>query len=304
LRDAAASETIGAMRRVPVRAVVAVLVFCLLAPAAHADGFDTLQRLAKRHLRPAPLVPTAAPRPVSDLGVSLTTSPGRGKRGYGLRLVHYTSTGPDAIIVVERGTFASVPSAVRAYRRDGYRLRRTRVRGRRAFLLTRKLDGGRSSIIFWREDKSVYSIGTGTPKKVSLRGLRATARGLDHLGANYLGSYFAPGSNNTSFDATLVTTQRFVSGIVEWGTDNCTFHGAPSAAHGGSATFIMLPLRSGTFSIPLNGPLVSPAGWNGSISGRASGPAVDLTIQGSGTFDDEACDTGRMSVSAERRDPV
>ena len=36
----------------------------LLAPAAHADGLDTLQRLAKRHLRPAPLVPTAAPRPL------------------------------------------------------------------------------------------------------------------------------------------------------------------------------------------------------------------------------------------------
>ncbi len=245
-----------------------------------------------------------APRPLSDLGVSLTTSPGRGKRGYWLRLVHYTSSGPDAVIVVERGAFASVPRAVRAYRRDGYRLRRTRVRGRRAVLLTRKLDGGRSSILFWREDKSVYSIGTGTPKKVSLRGLRAMASGLDHLGANYLGSYFAEGSNNTSFDATLVTTQRFVSGIVEWGTDNCTFHGAPSAAHGGSATFIMLPLRSGAFSLPLNGPFVSPAGWNGTISAMASPAAINLAIQGSGTFDEEACDTGRMSVSAERRDPI
>ncbi len=292
------------MRRLPVRAVFAVLVFCLLAPVAHADGFDALQRLAQRHLRPAPLVPTAAPRPLSNLGVSLTTSPVPGKRGYGLRLVHYTSTGPDAIIVVERGTFGSVPKAVRAYRRDGYRLRRTRVRGRRAFLLTRKLDGRRTSVIFWREDKSVYSIGTGTPKKVSLRGLQATAKGLDHLGSNYLGSYWAPGTNNTSFDATLVTTQHFVSGIVEWGTDNCTFNGFPSAAHGGSATLIMLPLRSGAFSIPLNGPLASPAGWNGSISGRASEPAVDLAIQGSGTFDDVACDTGPMSVSARRRDPI
>jgi hypothetical protein len=303
LRDASASETIGAMRRVPVRAVVAVLAFCLLAPAAHADGFDTLQRLAKRHLRPAPLVPTAAPRPLSDLGAGLAPSPGRGKRGYGLRLVHYTSSGPDAVIAIERGAHSSVRAAVREYRRDGYRVRRTRLRGRRGFVLTHKA-GVRDSIIVWREDKSVYSIATGTPRKVSVRSLRATARGLDHLGVNYSGSYFAEGSNNTSFDATLVTTQHFVSGIVEWGTDNCTFHGAPSAAHGGSATFIMLPLRSSTFAIPLNGPLVSPAGWNGSISGRASAPAVDLVIQGSGTLDDEACDTGPMSVSAERRDPV
>ena len=66
----------------------------------------------------------------------------------------------------------------------------------------------------------------------------------------------------------------------------------------------MLPLRSGAFSIPLNGPLVSPAGWNGTISGTASPAAINLTIQGSGTFDEEACDTGRMSVSAERRDPI
>jgi hypothetical protein len=139
---------------------------------------------------------------------------------------------------------------------------------------------------------------------VSVRGLRATASGLEHLGANYLGSYFAEGSNNTSFGATLVTTQRFVSGIVEWGTDNCTFNGAPSAAHGGTATFMMLPLRSGAFSIPLNGPLVSPAGWNGTISGTASPTAINLAIQGNGTFDDEACDTGPMSVSAERRDPI
>lgn len=289
------------MRRVP---VLAVLAFCLLAPAAHADGFDTLQRLAKRHLRPAPLVPTAAPRPLSNLEVALTTSPVRGKRGYGLRLAHYTDSGPDAIIVLERGPFSSVRAAVRDYRRSGYRVKRTRLRGRRASLLTRKLDGGRSSVIVWREDRSVYSIGTGTPKKVSLRGLRATAKGLEHLGANYLGSYWAPGSNNTSFDAVLVTTQHFVTGIVEWGTDNCTFNGFPAAAHGGSATFIMLPLRSGAFSIPLDGPLVSPAGWNGTISGTAASPAVDLTIQGSGTFDDTACDTGLMSVSAERRDPI
>jgi hypothetical protein len=301
LRDAAASETIGPMRRVP---VLTVLVFCLLAPAAHADGLDTLQRLAKRHLSPAPLVPTAAPRPLSNLEVALTTSPVRGKRGYGLRLEHYTDSGPDAIIVLERGSFSSVRAAVRDYhRRGGYRVKRTRLRGRRAFVLTRKLDGGRSTVVVWREDKSVYSIGSGTPKKVSLRGLRATAKGLDQLGANYIGTYVVP-STNTSFDAVLVTTQHFVTGIVDWGTDNCTFNGFPAAAHGGEARFTMLPLRSGAFSIPLHGPAVSPAGWNGTISGAASASAVNLTIQGSGTFDDTACDTGAMSVSAPRRDPI
>jgi hypothetical protein len=303
LRDASASETIGAMPRLLVRAAVVLSAFCLLAPAAHADGFETLQDLASRHIRPAPLVPTAAPRPLANLRVSLTPSSGRGKRGYGLRLVHYTPSGPDAIIALERGAYSSVRRALRDYRGGSYRVRRARLRGRRAFEITRKT-GVREKLIFWREDKSVYSIGTGTPKKVSLRGLRTTARALRHLGANYLGTYFAPGTNNTSFDATLVTAEGFVSGIVDWGTDDCTFNGFPSAAHGGSAFFMMLPLRSGTFSIPLNGPLASPAGWNGTISGTAAPAAIDLVIEGSGTFDGVACNTGRMSVFSERRDPI
>jgi hypothetical protein len=298
-----ACGTIASMPRLPVRAAVALLAFCLLAPAAHADGLGTLQDLARRHLRPAPLVPTAAPRPLSDLGVSLDMSFGRGKHGYGLRLAHYSSGGPDAIIALERGAYPSVRAAVRDYRRGHDRVRRTRVRGRRAFVLTSKA-GVRESLIFWREDKSVYSIATGTPEKVSVRGLRAVARGLDHLGANYVGSYFAEGSNNTSLDAMLVTTQRFVSGTVEWGTDNCTFNGAPGAAHGATANFMMLPLRANAFSLPLNGPLVTRPGWNGTISGTASPQAIDVALEGNGTFDDETtCDTGPMSVSAERHDP-
>ena len=282
------------MRRVP----FVVLAFFLLAPAAHADGLATLQDLAKRHLRPAPLVPTSAPRPLSDLRATLSTGVGRGKRGYGLRLVHYTDDGPDAIIALERGAYRSTRSALRDHRRNGYRVRRTRLRGRRAFLLTRKLGRVRTSVLLWREDGSVYSMASGTPRKVSVRGMRATAGGLDHLGANYLGDYFAEGSNNTSLGATLVTTQHFISGVIEWGTDNCTFNGFPAAAHGGSATFLMLPLRNRAFSMPLT------AGWNGSLSGTVSAPAVSVALQGSGTFDEEACDTGAMSVSADRRDPL
>jgi hypothetical protein len=43
-------------------------------------------------------------------------------------------------------------------------------------VLTSKV-GVRESIIFWREDGSVYSIVTGTPKKVSVGGLRGLAAG-------------------------------------------------------------------------------------------------------------------------------
>jgi hypothetical protein len=121
LRDASASETIASMPRLPVRAAVALLAFCLLAPAAHADGLETLHALAKRHLRPARLVPTAAPRPLSELGVSLSMSSGRGRRGYGLRLAHYT---PAINLAIQgNGTFDDEacdtgPMSVSAERRD------------------------------------------------------------------------------------------------------------------------------------------------------------------------------------------
>jgi hypothetical protein len=283
-------------------AALAILALLALAPAAHADGFDTLQGLAKRHLRPAPLVPTSAPSLFSDLGRSVSAGPGIGKGGYGLRLVHYTPGGPpDAVIALSRGEFASMPAALRSFGRNGYTKRTTRVRGRRAYLLSRK---GRESLIAWSEDGRVYTIATGTPRKVSVSALRSTATGLEHLGANYLGDFFQPGSDNTSFGGVLVTTEHFVSGIVEWGTDNCVFNGFPAAAYGGTATFTMLPLRSGAFSIPLNGPLVKPPGWNGTLSGAVSAAAIELTLQGSGTFDGESCDTGPMSVSAAARDPV
>jgi hypothetical protein len=291
-----ASKTIVAMRRV----LLGILLFGLLAPSARADGFETLQALAKRHLRPAPLVPATAPAPLSDLGATLATGPGRGKGGYALRLVHYTPNGPDAVIAVSRGDYGSIKAALRAFRRDSYTKRTTRIRGRRAYLVTRR---ARETALVWSEDGGVYIVATGTQRKVSVSGLRATANGLEHLGANYIGDYFQPGSNNTSLGAVLVATERHVSGVVEWGTDNCTFNGFPAAAHGGSATFMLLPLVSAAFSFPLNGPLVSPSGWNGTLSGTFTPAAIDVTLQGSGTFDEESCDTGPMSVSAPARDP-
>ena len=141
-------------------------------------------------------------------------------------------------------------------------------------------------------------------RKVSVKDLRFTAASLDRLGANYIGSYFAPGTNNTSFDAVLVTTAHTLTGELEFGTDNCTFNGAAGAAHGGSATFTALPLRSSAFTIPLASGFVSPKGWSGTIDGTVSPSAVTLTLQGTGTFDDEPCDTGRLSVTAEPQDPI
>jgi hypothetical protein len=282
-------------------AVVAVLVFCALAPAARADGLETLQDLAAFHLRPAPLVPTTVPTPLSDLGATFQDASRSKRGGYGWRLVHYGSAGPDAVIALSRGEFASLPAALRDFRLRGDSKRSTRVRGRRGYVLSRR---GRESALVWSEDGRVYTLATGTPRRVLVAALRATATSLDRLGSNYIGTYFQPGSNNTSLGAVLVATQRYVSGIVDFGTDNCVFNGFPAAAHGGSATFMMVPLEGRDFTIPLDGPLVTPAGWNGTLTGAVAPAAITLSLQGSGTFDETSCDTGVMSVSAAARDPA
>src|SRR4051812_49816779 len=98
-------------------AALAILALLALAPAAHADGFDTLQGLAKRHLRPAPLVPTSAPSLFSDLGRSVSAGPGIGKGGYGLRLPHHTPRGaPGAGVAAPRRRVPSVPGPPRPLR--------------------------------------------------------------------------------------------------------------------------------------------------------------------------------------------
>jgi hypothetical protein len=176
-----------------------------------------IEDLAKRHLRPAPLVPTSAPCPLSDLHATLNTGVGRGKRGYELRLAHYTSRGPDAIIASSEA--------------------RT----------------GRCAA------RSATIAGTATA-----RGGRACA------GAS-------PSCSPASW-AAFAARCELPRELPRRGQQQ--------------------PLRSGAFSMPLTG------GWNGSLSGTVSAPAVSVALQGSGTFDEEACDTGPMSVSADRRDPL
>jgi hypothetical protein len=281
-------------------AVLTILVFCLLAPSARADGLETLQDLAAFHLKPAPLVPTAAPRPLDDLRATLTDANHAGKGGFSLRLVHYGSGGPDAVVLLARDQFRSTPAALRYFRRGGYSKRATRVRGKRATAFFRS----RELVLLWSEDGRLYTISTGTKRKVPVSALRAIAAGLDHLRSNYIGTYFQPGSNNTSFGAVMVATDGYVSGVVDWGTDNCSSNGFPAPAYGGSATFMMLPLEGRDFSIPLNDPGVTPAGWSGTLSGTVSAAAINLNLQGSGTFDQEICDTGPMAVSAPARDPI
>ena len=167
--------------------LLAALIALSLPAAARADVLDAYQRLAERNVKPAPLVPTTVPRSVAPIERTISAGTTRGARGYSIRLVHYGPNGPDAIVVVTGGEFKRLRALLRDRRILGFRSRKpTRVRGHRGYVLTRR-GGPTTRELVWVERGVVYAIGSGTPKKISLANLRATARGLDRLDRAYIG---------------------------------------------------------------------------------------------------------------------
>jgi hypothetical protein len=269
----------------------------LAAPAAaSADVMETYQDLAERRLSPAPLVPTTVPRSLSPLDRTVSGSGSRRRGGYALRLVHYGGAGPDAVIALEGGGFGTIRAALRDdTRRLGFKAVRTRVRGHRGYLLTRHL-GPTQRELLWAEGGRVYQLGSGTPKKVSLKDLRATAAGLDRLERDYIGT---GGDPDLGDGAIVVTTARTVTADVSWGA-NCMlpggFEGTP---HAGSAHPTLLARQGDRFSFDIAQHRVGTDPWAGSVSGTIGPDAIVLTMQASGPFDGGSCDTGPLSYTLE-----
>jgi hypothetical protein len=280
---------------------LAVLAVLLAVPAtAEADGLDALQRLAGRNLEPRPLVPTSGPPILRPLMRTVGISAALRKQGYGIRMVHYAATGPDAIIALNRGDYRSMGAARTDFtKRQGFKAKRTRVRGKPGFVLTRRL-GPTVRYLLWAESGQVYTMGSGTPKKISLADLRGVAAGLDVLERDYLGSVYDQDTGN-SFDAVLVSTRRTVSGFIEF-SGTCTMpNGFAGAAHAGQAGFYALPRQGNSFSVPFAADIVTPAGWSGTITGAVSPGAITVTGRATGSFDGAACDTGPFTVTADQR---
>jgi hypothetical protein len=272
------------------------VIVALAAPAAaSADVMELYQDLSARRLSPAPLVPTSAPRVFAPLDQTITGLGSRRRSGYGFRLVHYGSGGPDAIIALQAGNASTLKAALRYDTKVfGFKAKRTRIRGRAGYLLTRP----RERALLWSEGGRVYEIGSGTPRKVSLKDLRATAAGLDKLERDYLGS---GGDPDLGGGALAVTTAHTITIDVSWGA-NCTMPGGmPSASYAGSAHATLLRRSGARFGLDIAQTRTGDLAWAGSVSGTIGPDAIALGMQASGVFDGNTCDTGPITYALDQR---
>lgn len=285
------------MRRL-LGSALAMAVLLSVPATADAQLLDTYQRLAARRLSPAPLVPVTIPRAFRPIERSPELGTTIGGRGYAVRLVHQGSLGPDAVIEVSGGEFRTVRALVRERRRQGYGApRRTRVRGRRGYLLTRRL-GPKARELAWVERGVVYSLGSGTPRKISLKNLRSTAAGLDRLERDYLGGAADP---ENSSDAVAVTTKQTVTARVSFEA-KCTAPGSTEASlRVGTAAVTLLRRQGDAFSFDVATHREGSEPWAGTVTGTISPAAIALEVRATATIDGQACDTGPLSLTLDGR---
>ena len=276
-------------------AVTCMALVALIAPAASsADVLTVYQDLALRRLSPAPLVPTSVPPSLAPLDRTISTSPSRRRTGYALRMVNGAQ---NANLVLERGAYKNMKAAFRDARRLGFKVRRTRVRGRRGYLWTRHLGPTQWSLV-WVEDRRIYTLGTGTARKVSLKQLRAAAAGLDHLRRDYMGTHADP---DNSSEGSAVTTEHALTASVSWEAQCVAPDGSPAGIRVGSARVTMLPIRGNDFAFDIAQHRGGTDPWSGSVTGTISPTAIGLTIRATGSFNGMTCDSGALSLALDRR---
>jgi hypothetical protein len=272
------------------------VIVALAAPAsASADVMSLYQDLSARRLSPAPLVPTVAPRALAPLDRTISVLGSPRRSGYGFRLVNGAD---DAIIALQGGSFRTMKAALRnETRRLGFKAKRTRVRGHSGYLLTRRL-GPTERELLWSEGGRVYQLGSGTPRKISLKDLRATATGLDKLERDYVGT---GGDPDLGDGAVAVSTEHTITIDVSWGANCATPGGMPSAGYGGSAHATLLRRQGPRFGFDIAQFRTGSLAWTGSVSGTIGPDAIVLSMQASGVFDGNVCDTGPITYALDQR---
>jgi hypothetical protein len=278
-------------------AAIGLAALSVVAPA-RADVLDTYQKLAARGLSPAPLVPTTVPPALSPIDRTVGTSPTRGGRGYSLRIVHYSPNGPDAIMVVTGGEFRSMRALLRDHRKLGFGApRSTRVRGHRGYVLTRRFRP-LTRVLAWREGGVVYSIGSGTPRKIALAHLRSTANALDRLERDWIGSASDP---NNSSEAFAVTTEHTVTVNVTFEASCAPPGSSAVTVRAGQAGVTLLHRDGNRFAFDIAEHRRDSSPWTGSVTGTISPSAITLEIRASGTIDGDVCDSGPLTLTLDRR---
>ena len=285
------------MRRTLIAVSVALAGLSLPAPA-RASVLDTYQRLAARGVSPAPLVPTTVPSTLAPADRTIDAGTTRGGRGYAIRMVHYGPEGPDAVIALAGGEFRTLRASLRDHRRLGFRApRRTRIRGRRGYLLTRRLGPLVRSLV-WVEGGVVYSIGSGTPKKVSLAQLRATARGLDRLERDWFGSSSDPDSSS---GASAVTTRRTVTVHVDFEASCAPPGSSATTVRVGQAEVTLMRRQGNSFSFEIAEHRRGTGEWSGTVTGTIAPSAITLNLRATGTVDGDVCDSGPVTLTLDQR---
>jgi hypothetical protein len=280
--------------------LVLIAIAGLVAPsAARGSVLDTYQRIASRHLSPAPLVPTVVPPSLRPLDRTADLGTTRGGRGYSLRLVHFGPGGPDAVLVVSGGEFRKMKALLRDHRHVGFGApKRTRIRGRRGYLLTRRL-GPVSRTLAWTEGGTVYAVSSGTPKKVTLAQLRATARGLDRLERDWIGTSDNPESSS---EGLAVTTRRTVTIDVTFEA-NCVPPESPDATtvRAGQAGVTLMRRNGNSFAFDIAQNRRDEAPWTGTVTGTIAQDAITVQVRAAGTIDGDVCDSGPLTLRLDRR---
>jgi hypothetical protein len=281
------------MRRTLCAVACTAFVAVSVPASSSADVLTEYSDLAARRLSPAPLVPTSVPPSLTPLDRTVSFSPSRRKSGYGLRMVNGAQ---NAIIVLEGGTFKNMKAVFRDAKRLSFKVTRTRVRGHRGYLLTRHLGPTQWELV-WVEDGRIYTLGTGTARKVPLKRLRATAANLEHLGRDYIG---APADPDNSSEGQAVTTEHALTARVSWQAQ-CMAPGATIAQiRVGNARVTMLPFKANAFTFDIAQHRIGTEPWSGSVSGTISPASIALTIHATGTIDGMTCDSGQLSFALDR----
>ena len=288
------------MRRALSLASAGAVLVLATAASARADVYDTYSGLSARHLKPAPLVFTSVPPAFRPADHALVDDGALGRGGYLIRVLHYKNNLPDGVIALERNRFRTLAATLRDAKRTFlfHVARHVRVHGHKGLLLVRRGPNGTEREFLWSEGKAVYTIGSGTPRYVSLAALRATANHLEHVVQDYIGSSADPNSGSEGYG---VVTEHTLTLHVDFDA-TCVPPDQPLAAYaaGGQTSVTLMPRNGNNFSWDIAQHHPSDQQWSGTVTGTIAPSAITVQLHATGALRGDSCDSGPVSLTLDQ----